>query len=276
MDMATDENGAMTTYLEPDERLLAMAEKIRYKETPQEDMCLYLLRPEGVKAGALPAVVYFTGGGWENGSPAGMIANAAWFRDHGVIGISADYRVKSRHGTTPIECIEDARSAIRYVRANAGALGVDPARIVACGGSAGGHIAAATVLDGHDDIGDDLAVSPRPAALLLHNPVLGAGFRMDFFNAHPECSPLNGVRKGWPPTIVSNGTEDNVTPYAVAERFVGAMKAVGNVCELITIPGAGHSCDWPVSNPHFLPTMTRMAEFLWEQGVVPGSNPSEK
>jgi len=260
------------TYLEPAEELLASAQKIPYKQTPQEEMCLYLLRPEGSVGAPLPAVVYFTGGGWEHGLPTGMIGNAAWFRDHGVIGISADYRVKSRHGTTPVECVQDAKSAVRYVRAHASALGVDPARIIACGGSAGGHIAAATVLDGHDEPGEDTSISSKANALLLHNPVLGAGFQEHFFMAHPDLSPIGGVRPGWPPTIVSCGTADDTTPYPVAKRFVAAMKAAGNACELITVEGGGHSCDWPVTNPHFLPTMTRMAAFLGEHGVLAAGN----
>ena len=124
--------------------LMSLAEKILYKKTPQEDMFLYLLRPEGKTNKPLSAIVYFTGGGWVNGSVDSQIANAAWFRDHGIIGITADYRVKSRHGTTPIECIRDAKSAVRYLRSHSKELGIDPDKIIVAGGSAGGHIAACT------------------------------------------------------------------------------------------------------------------------------------
>jgi acetyl esterase/lipase len=248
--------------------LTALAEKILYKKTPQEDMYLYLLRPMGKKKQDLPAIVYFTGGGWVSGNVEGQIANAAWFRDHGIIGIDADYRVKSRHGTSPMECIQDAKSAIRYIRAHAKELGIDPDRIIAAGGSAGGHLAVATFLDGGDATDEDLNISSKPDALVLHNPVLGEGFGSEFFTAHPEFSPVLHVSKGWPPTILSNGTKDNTTPFETAEKFTRMMKDAGNVCELIPVKDADHSCDWPVSNPNFLPTLTRMTEFLREQKLI--------
>jgi acetyl esterase/lipase len=248
--------------------LTALSEKILYKKTPQEDMYMYLLRPAGNSIKALPAIVYFTGGGWVNGNVEGQIPNAAWFRDKGIIGIDADYRVKSRHGTTPVECIQDAKSAIRYVRAHARELGIDPERIIAAGGSAGGHLAACTVLDGGDTPGEDLTISSKPDALVLHNPVLGEGFGSDFFADHPQFSPILNVKKGWPPTILSNGTKDNTTSFEVAEKFTGLMQKAGNICELIPVKDADHSCDWPVSNPNFLPTLQRMTDFLKEQKFI--------
>ena len=105
------------------------------------------------------------------GSVAGQIPNAAWFRDQGIIGICADYRVKNRDGTTPLECIKDAKSAVRYIRINATVLGIDPNKIIVAGGSAGGHIAACTQIEGGDELGEDLAISSKPNALVLHNPV---------------------------------------------------------------------------------------------------------
>jgi acetyl esterase/lipase len=259
------------SYLITGETLCETAEKVVYKKTPQGELLLYILRPKEGLQGSLPAIVYFTGGGWVGGEPGDQIANAAWFRDRGMIGITADYRVRSRHGTTPLECVKDAKSAIRYVRGHAKELGVNPARIVAAGGSAGGHIAACTVLtEGCDEPGEDESVSSKADALVLHNPVLGGrGFGAEFFEEHPECSPIRCVRGGLPPTVLSCGTEDDVTPYGEAERFVRLMKEAGNACELITVPGAGHSCDWPATNPHFLPTLKRMAAFLEEHGFMP-------
>jgi acetyl esterase len=256
------------TYTLPGDQLVSLAEKYLYKKTPQEDMYLYLLRPAGKVKKALPAIVYFTGGGWIDGMVAYQIANAAWFRDHGIIGITADYRVKTRHGTSPLECIKDAKSAIRYVRAHAGELGIDPDRIIAAGGSAGGHLAACTWLEGGDESGEDLSISSKPDALVLHNPVLGEGFGADFFKEHPEFSPMTGIEPGWPPTILSCGTKDDTTPYATAEKFTIQMKSKGNICELISVRDAGHSCDWPVSNPNFLPTLSRMLEFLKENKII--------
>lgn len=257
------------SYTLPGTRLMAIAEKILYKKTPQEDMYLYLLRPAGKHKKKLPAIVYFTGGGWVGGTVDGQIPDAAWFRDQGIIGIGADYRVKSRHGTTPIECIRDAKSAVRYVRAHAKALGINPNKIIVAGGSAGGHIAACTAIDGGDEPGEDLSVSSKANALVLHNPVLGEGFGEEFFKQHPEFSPLLQVKKGWPPTVLSCGTKDRTTPFVYAEKFTNLMKATGNTCELVAVKDADHSCDWPVSNPNFLPTLTRMTAFLKAHNFIP-------
>lgn len=267
-DSATSLSAVKESYKLSGQHLAVLAEKVLYKKTPQEDMYLYVLRPLGKSGKALPAIVYFTGGGWVSGNVYGQISNPAWFRDHGIIGIEADYRVKSRHGTTPIECIQDAKSAIRYVRAHAKELGIDPNRIIAAGGSAGGHLAACTFLDGGDTPGESLAISSKPNALVMHNPVLGEGFGKVFFEVHPEFSPILHVKKGWPPTILSNGTKDKTTPFAVAEKFTRLMKEAGNICELIPVKDADHSCDWPVSNPNFLPTIQRMTDFLKEQKFI--------
>lgn len=248
--------------------LIDLAEKILYKKTPQEDLYLYILRPLNAKKKDLPAIIYFTGGGWINGNVAYQIPNAAWFRDHGIIGITADYRVKSRHGTSPLECIADAKSAVRFIRTNAKKLGINPNKIIVGGGSAGGHIAACTYIDGGDEPIENLEISSKPNALVLHNPVLGESFGQDFFNDHPEFSPLLKVDKGWPPTIISNGTNDKTTFFETAEKFTKLMKAAGNECELIPVEEAGHSCDWPVSNPNFLPTLIKMTHFLVQKKFI--------
>ena len=257
------------SYTLPGKELMSLSEKILYKKTPQEDMYLYLLRPEGKTKKAFPAIIYFTGGGWVNGSVDSQIANAAWFRDHGIIGITADYRVESRHGTTPLECIRDAKSAVRYVRAHAKELGIDPNKIIVAGGSAGGHIASCTSISAGDEPAEDLTISSKGNALVLHNPVLGEGFGDEFFKVHPAFSPILHIAKGWPPTIISCGTADKTTPYAVAQKFVRLMMEAGNTCELIPVKDADHSCDWPVSNPNFLPTLQRMTYFLVEQNFIP-------
>lgn len=100
------------------------------------------------------------------------------------LSITADYRLKSRHGTTPLECIEDATSATRYVRAHAKELGVDPDRIVASGGSAGGHIAACAVIEGGPQ------ARTCPSAPTLSKPLHGAicVHAIGFTKSQPEES----------------------------------------------------------------------------------------
>ena len=95
-----------------------------------------------------------------------------------MIAMSADYRVKSRQPeTTPVECVKDAKSAMRWVRANAARLGIDSTRIAAGGGSAGGPPRGRA---GHHSgnrlrAGEDAKVDCRPDAMILFNPFLGGG-----------------------------------------------------------------------------------------------------
>ena len=267
-DSVTSLTSVKESYKLSGKNLVALSEKILYKKTPQTDLHLYMLRPLVHTRKALPAIVYFFGGGWVGGDVSAQIPTAAWFRDHGIIGITVEYRTKSKHGTTPVECVQDGKSAIRYVRAHAKELGINPNKIIVAGGSAGGHIAACMAFDGGDASDEDLSVSSKANALVLHNPVLGEGFGKEFFEQHPEFSPMLHVDKNWPPTIISNGTKDNTTPFKAAEKFVQLMKAEGNTCELISVKDADHSCDWPVSTPNFLPTLGRMTDFLREQKMM--------
>jgi len=114
-----------------------------YTKTKQADLEIIVHFPPGWKeTDKRPGIVFFFGGGWENGTIKAFEPQAQYLASRGMVAARADYRVKSRHGVTPKECVEDARNAMRWFRQNAGKLGVDPDRIVASGGSAGGHIAA--------------------------------------------------------------------------------------------------------------------------------------
>lgn len=250
---------------------MASSEKILYKTTPQRKLYFYILRPEAKRKKASSAIIYFSGGGWIQQSVAAQIPTAAWFRDQGIIAICAEYRVKNADGTTPLECIKDAKSAVRYVRANAKRLGVDASKIIVAGGSAGAHIALCTQMDDGDEAGEDRSISSKPNALVLHNPVLGEGYGKDFFTLHPEFSPLLQAKNTWPPMVLSCGTADKTTPYIYAQQFERLMISVGNTCKLITVKDADHGCDWPVSNPNFLPVITEMTKFLKKEKFLPNS-----
>ena len=85
----------------------------------------------------------------------------------------ADYRVRSRHNTLAVTCVEDGKSAVRWIRKNAERLGIDPNRIAAGGGSAGGHVAAcAGVVPGLDAANESVEISSVPNALALFNPAM--------------------------------------------------------------------------------------------------------
>jgi len=120
-------------------------ETVTFKKTIQTDLNLWIFYPNNhKKSDKAASIVFFFGGGWNGGSPAQFLQQAKYLQQRGMVSILADYRVKSRNNTQAIYCLKDAKSAIRWVRTNARKIGIDPNRIVASGGSAGGHLAAAT------------------------------------------------------------------------------------------------------------------------------------
>ena len=118
---------------------------MQYKEASGAKLFLHVFNPEGHKTtDARPAIVFFFGGGWNGGTPKQFEPHCQYLARRGMVAITAEYRVKSRNKTSPFECVADGKSAVRFIRANAAKLGVDPKRVAAGGGSAGGHVAAAT------------------------------------------------------------------------------------------------------------------------------------
>ena len=219
---------------------------VMYKAVEGDDLELHVFSPGGRKPGdRRPAIVFFFGGGWVGGTPAQFYPHSRYFALRGMVAISAQYRTRNSHGTGPFACIADGKSAIRWVRAHADDFGVDPDRIVAAGGSAGGHVAASTaLLQGLDEPGDDLSISSRPQALILFNPVIDTtekGYGAEKLGARQiEASPVHHVRSGLPPTIVFHGTADTTVPFENVERFRAFMARAGNRCTLVPYKGKAH------------------------------------
>jgi acetyl esterase len=226
-----------------------------YKQTPTRPLSLYLLTLAQRPARPAPAIVFFFGGGWASGTVGQFAEQARSFRDLGYVAVLVDYRVRRRDGTTVFEAVADAKSAIRWMRENATRWHVDPQRIAAAGGSAGGHIAAATaILEGFDDRRDNRQISPRPDALVLFNPVVDtteSGYGAAFIGPRAaEVSLTPHLRRGLPPTIIFHGTADRTVPYANVTEFTRRMRAHENPCELVPFQGEDHGF---FNNPAFRP-----------------------
>jgi len=220
-----------------------------YKTVGPRELRLDLFEPAGHKpSDRRTCFVFIHGGGWAGGEPRRMYSYCDHFAKLGLLCASLEYRLISQSTsprTTPFDCVKDGRSAIRYLKAHAGELGLDPAKIVVAGGSAGGHVAAATALfDDVNEASDDAAISPTPAALVLFYPVIDTskdGYGNGKCGANwKDISPVDHVRPGLPPTLVFHGTGDTVTPFAGAKRFDDEMRAAGNRCELVVHEGGIH------------------------------------
>lgn len=220
---------------------------VTYKVIDGVELKLHCFEPQGHQlSDQAPAIVFFFGGGWSGGDPKQFYEQARGLAELGMVAMSAEYRVKSRNKTTPFECVKDGKSAIRWVRQNAEQLGIDPNRIVASGGSAGGHIAACTgMIQGLEEAGEDLSISSAPNAMILFNPVLdttakGYGLSKVGKARQTEISPCHHVRQGMVPTLLFHGTADTTVPFENANRFAKLMNEAGNCCQLEAFNGKGH------------------------------------
>jgi len=214
-----------------------------YKTTAQGELQMHVF--ECSQSGKRPAIVFFFGGGWVGGNPQQFFPHCRHLAALGMVAISAEYRVRNRHGTTPFECVADGKSAVRYLRRHAKELGVDPDRIIAAGGSAGGHVATCTAtIPGYEEAGEDATVSSQPNALVLFNPVVDTtklGYGANRFKDDPKVlSPAHHIRADLPPTIIFHGTADTTVPFENVKRFCGAMRQAGNECTLVPFESKKH------------------------------------
>lgn len=217
-----------------------------YKNTPQGDLELHIFYPdEEFEEVNRPSILFFFGGGWTGGDPKQFYQQSRYMNSLGLVAISAQYRIRNTHKTTPIECVEDGKSALRWMRKNATKLGIDPNKIVASGGSAGGHVAACTgVIEGYDNLSEDLTVSSRPNAMILFNPVIDTtdkGYGSEKLKGKETIiSPCHHVRPGIVSTLIFHGTKDTTVPYENVERFERLMEESGNECTLVPSYGSAH------------------------------------
>ena len=244
---------------EPDEFL-------RYKSIKEGALKIHLFKPQKHSfSDNNSAIVFFSGGGWKNCNPSQFYPHCSYLSSRGMVAMSAEYRVENIHETPPSKCVEDGKSAIRWIRKNADQLGIDPNRIVASGGSAGGQVAAATgTLSKFNDPSDDLSVSCIPNALVLFNPVFdnsknGYGYERvkEYWR---DFSPLHNLSKDTPPTIIFFGTKDKYHEHA--KLYKHRMKQLGLRCELYLYKGQSHGFFNYQHTEYYRKTIIELDKFL--------------
>ncbi|MFC1736123.1 alpha/beta hydrolase [Candidatus Hydrogenedentota bacterium] len=268
-----------------------------YRTTPQGDLSLDIHFPDDWRTDdKRPAIVFFFGGGWSGGNATHFEPQAKYIASRGMVTIRPDYRVFGQERVNPDECVRDAMAAMRWVRAHARELGIDPDRIVSSGGSAGGHLAACMGVGvSIKGDGDNLDVPYKSNAMVLFNPALDMmavlemrkkkkvavvsklKWQLDAETAR-KISPQHHVTKGAPPAVLFFGTEDFLLDQL--DPFVREMEKKGNKAEVYMAEGEKHSFfNW---SPWREKTMRRMDEFLARLGylecaptIVVPDNPSE-
>ena len=231
-----------------------MHEAMRYKRVDGRDLIADVYRAADRTPSGAPAIACFHGGGWVHGDRTEFSHFCERYARKGFVAVTFQYRLSARPGSThpdpdvtPVECVKDARSGLRWIRANAQTLGVDPDRIVVAGQSAGGQLALCTALaDGVDEPGDDLAISPVPAAIVLYASCVNTVIPWVDWHLGDRreeiwsISPYHLARPGMPPVIHFHGDADCVVlPYQV-RHFADRMAELGNGYDLQWYEGRGH------------------------------------
>jgi len=253
--------------------------EIVYKTIGETTLRLHVFFPPDHQTGDKRAgIVFFFGGGWVGGSPGQFYPHCQYLASRGMVAVSAEYRVKSKHGTSPYECVTDGKSAVRWLRQHAGEFGIDPQRIAAGGGSAGGHVAAATAtLKGFDEPGENLKIAARPNALVLFNPVFDngpEGYGHDRVKDRwKEFSPLHNISPAAPPTIVFLGSSDKLIPVSTAQEYRKRMIDAGSRCDLHVYEGQPHGFFnyRDGKNPYYNTTVFEADKFLASLGYIQGA-----
>jgi len=192
---------------------LAEGKIYTYKEANGKKQEIEIHFPEGHDASkdTGPGIIMFHGGGWSSGGRAQFRYLCHYFASRGIVAATASYQLASKKGKAGPDasvkrvCITDAKSAIRWYKQNADKLGIDPKRIIAGGGSAGGHICLlATTNPGLNDSQDPKGIDTSVAAYLLFNPALAQKDAKD-----SEVNFLKHVDSDLSPAIVFFGTKDH-------------------------------------------------------------------
>lgn len=243
-------------------------EVVTYKKVDGRELAVHIFKPERQDSPS-PAVVWYHGGGWNPKGKAGQFfEHGKILAGLGVVSISVDYR--GYEGTEAkrdiSHCIEDAKSAFRWVRNHADALNIDSSRIAVGGGSAGGHLAAAVAtLPGFDSPQDDLSIPLNPSLQILFNPAFDP---KDM--AEGEFAPLHAVKKGTAPAIIFHGVADTTVSISQSYDFQRAMDKVGSECVVMAYRDQSHGFfnHRKGTIPHFYITVGDMIEFLDKQGYL--------
>ncbi len=206
-------------------------DQVVFKHASGDDLKLYILKPNSWSSGdQRPAIVFYYGGGWRNAYLRAFESHARYYTSQGLVCFIAEYRVFNDHGTLPFDCVKDAQDAFAFVRNNADKFGINPDKMVASGGSAGGHLAAClgTVEDTRN------GAASKPNAMVLFNPRCIVdpknpqyAFVQELGTQAINISPYHHMDKNTPPSIIYHGTSDDLVPYEDSVLFHEKLLELG-------------------------------------------------
>ena len=223
-------------------------------------------------------VLFMVSGGWVStwGPPESAVRRFEPLLNRGFTVFSV------RHGSSPRykvpEAAADVERAVRFIKLNATKFGVDPGRLGAYGGSAGGHLSLMLGLDpdhGDAQSRDEILRGPSglAAVVALFPPVDLRGWTgpskdfpaLDFpADQAASVSPILFVSSDDPPTLLIHGDADTLVPISHSERIHAALKAAGVATDFVTIPGGSHG----FTNPEHSRRATELMVAWFERYLV--------
>jgi acetyl esterase/lipase len=218
------------------------------------DVYLPADRTPGVRS---PAVLIIHGGGWTGGDKgaAREINIGSTLALNGYVALSINYALAKDGRVTWPQNLHDCKTAVRWLRANADRLQIDPDHIGVIGGSAGGHLAAMVAVtgpsDGLDPAGPYGDLSCRVScAVDLYGPIdltsrpehkMFGKTNAEAPELYRQASPTTHLDKNDPPILILHGTADTTVPIEQSQLFDAALTKAGVEHELIVVEGAPHT-----------------------------------
>lgn len=220
-----------------------------------------------------PAIIFFHGGLWDVSMITQFAAHCMHFAGRGLVAITAEYRVSSKHDSSPEDALHDAQIATLWVKQNHQALGIDPNKVILAGAASGAHMAFSLAMLPEIMVTGDY--SARPAGVIGLSSIIDTtkkGSELERFS-DPKLaikqSPSKNIKKGLVPSLLIHGKSDTIIPFEHVARFAKVMKRKKNQCEFIEFEAVNHSFfNFNVSPKHFELTLNAMDTFVVSLGYL--------
>ena len=258
-----------------DREILKNAATYVYQDRPQGAVQAHVFFPEVASASPRPVVVFFHGGFWDSPTPTQFVPHCLHFTSRGAVAVAAETRTTARHGTGPVEAIEDARDLIRWLRHNADTFNLNPERVVIGGAGGGAFLALLATMPKPKHMPPVDGLDCRPQALIMFSALVNTTPKGQGSNRFPDAksakrlSPTQLVRRKLPPMLFFHGKSDRITPFDEVERFCRRIRWRGNTCDLVDFVREDHSFfNFNVSQKNFELTIGAADRFLVDRGFL--------
>lgn len=259
-----------------DREILKDAATYVYQQRPQGDVLAHLFLPEKTSVVPRPVIVFFHGGFWDSPTPTQFVPHCLHFASRGAVAVAAETRTSAKHGTGPLEAIEDARDLIRWLRSNADTFNLDPNKITLGGAAGGAYLALLATLPKAKSLPPVDGFDCHPQALILFSTLINTAAKGPAHERFPDAktakrlSPTQLIRRKLPPMLFFHGKSDRITPFEEVDKFRRRTRWRGNACELVHFERADHSFfNFNVSNKNFELTIGAADRFLVDRGLLP-------